>query len=189
MTKRVMRVGDNIPAFWTRDVKGKVVDSEHLGTTYTLMVFLRYAGCPLCNLALYRLTMEYSLLRKNNCEVIAFVQSSGNNIEKNIYGRHDHEPPFSIIPDQDQDIYRLFGVIPDITNASKHLLANASHWLDASYKKGFPQKNLDGSLFIVPALFLVSPAGFINVVNYNANFYDDLTFTPIYEHLTFGGGR
>lgn len=181
-----LRVGDQVPTFWARDVHGTIIDSNEFTASYTMLVFLRYAGCPLCNLAIYRLSREYALLQKNGCNVVTFVQSSEENIEKNIFGRHDLKPPFPVVADQDQDLYRLFGVTPKPVKAVTHVVGNASHWLDASQKKGFPQSDVDGNLFIVPALFLIDKNLTVRVADYSANFYDDETFTPLYQYLTFG---
>src|SRR5689334_751502 len=109
MASRKLEVGDTIPEFWTRDIHGHEIDSNKLKGT-TLLVFLRYAACPFCNLAVYRLTHEHKLLKKNGCDVIAFIQSDPDEIERNIFERHDPSPPFSIVPDKDQDFYRMLGV-------------------------------------------------------------------------------
>lgn len=183
--QRRLKVGDMVPDFWTRDINGREVDSRELEGS-TLIVFLRFAGCPFCNLAIYRLTHEYKLLRKEGCEVIAFVQSTEDSIEDNILQQQEGTPPFSIVPDQQQDIYKLFGVTPNAAKAAKYTAKNASHWIDAVFKKKFKQTSFDGQAFLVPAYFLVDKRGTIQLVNYDASFYEDEIFTPIYERLTFG---
>lgn len=184
--QRRLKMGDTVPDFWTRDIAGKEVDSREFKQN-TLVVFLRYAGCPFCNLAIYRLTQEYKLLKKEKCNVIAFVQSTGESIEDNIIAQQDEMPPFSIIPDQEQDIYRLFGVRPNAAKAAKFTAKNASHWIDAVVNKRFKQTSFDGQAFMVPAYFLIDKNGVIQLVNYDASFYEDGIFTPIYEYLNFGG--
>ncbi len=183
--QRRLEVGDRVPEFWTRDVNGTEVDSKKFKQN-TLIVFLRYAGCPWCNLAIYRLAHEHKLLKKNGCSVIAFVQSTEENIDKNIVTRQESPLPFPIISDQQQDFYRLFGVQPKAAKTAKHMVKNASHWIDAVFNKDFKQTNMDGSFFMVPAYFLIDKNGIIQVVNYEASFYEDSTFTPIYEQLNFG---
>ena len=183
--QRRLKIGDTIPDFWTRDIAGREVDSRQLKKN-TLVVFLRYAGCPFCNLAIYRLTHEYKLLKKEGCEVIAFVQSTEESIESNILQQQDMLPPFSIVPDQPQDIYRLFGVRPNAAKAAKFTAKNATHWIDAVFNKKFKQTSFDGQAFMVPAYFLVDKHGVIQLANYDASFYEDEIFTPIYEWLNFG---
>jgi peroxiredoxin len=183
--QRRLEVGDTIPDFWTRDINGREIDSRSFKQP-TLIVFLRYAGCPFCNLAVYRLAHEYKLLQKNGCDVIAFVQSDEANIEENIIQQQPATPPFSIVSDQQQDIYQLFSVRPNALKAAKYTAKNATHWIDAVMKKNFKQTSFDGSAFMVPAFFLVDTRSVVQLVNYDASFYEDSIFTPIYERLTFG---
>ncbi|MBC7512100.1 AhpC/TSA family protein [Candidatus Saccharibacteria bacterium] len=183
--QRRLKVGDKIPDFWTRDIHGSEIDSREF-TGNTLVVFLRYAGCPFCNLAIARLSKEYTLLKQNKCDVVAFVQSTESNIESNIIQRQELTPPFPIVSDQPQDIYKLFGVAPNIVKTAHYTAKNAAHWVDAAMRKGYQQANIDGSAFIVPAYFLVDKRGVVQIADYGASFYDDSVFTPIYEYLTFG---
>lgn len=182
---RRLKIGDTVPDFWTRDIAGSEVDSRKLKRN-TLIVFLRFAGCPFCNLAIYRLTLEHRLLKKQGCDVIAFVQSTEESIEENLIQQQDSTPPFPIISDQQQDIYRLFGVRPNAAKAAKYTAKNATHWVDAVFRKKFKQTSFDGQAFMVPAYFLVDKYGVIQLVNYDASFYEDEIFTPIYETLNFG---
>ena len=183
--QRRLRTGDKIPDFWMRDINGNEVDSRKFKKT-TLVVFLRYAGCPFCSLAIYRLAHEHKLLKKNGCDVVAFVQSNSRNIEEFLLPQQPNVPPFPIIPDEDQDIYRLFGVRSSAVKATKYTAKNASHWIDAVMRKQFKQTSFDGAAFLVPAYFLVDKHGVIQLANYDASFYEDEVFTPIYEQLTFG---
>ena len=183
--QRRLKVGDKMPDFWTRDITGKEVDSRNLKKN-TLVVFLRFAGCPFCNLAIYRLGHEYKLLKKSGCDVLAFVQSTEDSIETNIIQQQEMTPPFPIVSDQQQDIYRLFGVAPNAARAAKYTALNASHWIDAVFNKKFKQTSFEGSAFMVPAFFLVDKNGIVQLANYDASFYEDSIFTPIYEQLTFG---
>lgn len=184
-THRRLKVGDKVPDFWTRDINGKQVDSKQFKGN-TLIVFLRYAGCPFCSLAIHRLTHEHKLLKKNGCDVIAFIQSTEQNIEEYLLPQQPEQPTFPIIADEDQDIYQMFGVRPNAVKAARFTAKNASHWVNAVFKKRLKQASFDGSAFLVPAYFLVDKRGIIQLVNYDASFYEDVEFTPIYEMLTFG---
>jgi len=183
--QRRLKVGDRIPDFWTRDLDGREVDSREF-KGYTLLVFLRYAGCPFCNLAVLRLNHEHKLLQKNGCEVIVFIQSSEETIEKYVLSRQDKIPAYSVVADQQQDFYRLFGVRPNASAMMRYTAKNASHWMEAVFEKSFTQQRADGSPMMVPAYFLVDDKGIIQLADYEASLYDDASFTPIYDVLTFG---
>lgn len=185
MKKRI-KTGDKAPNFTAPDSFGRDVKFAAPHTSpYVLVVFLRYAGCPWCNLALHRLSLEYKLLQKNDCEVIVVIESSAVNIQKNIYHRHKVKPPFHIIPDPSRKLYHLYGVTPRVPSGVAYMMRNLPYWA-RSLRDGYPQAEIDGSLFIVPAFFLVDQKGKVVLVDYAANFYDDATFTPVYERLTFG---
>lgn len=180
---RHLRVGDKAPEIHTQDVVG---DSVTLSSErYTLVTFLRYSGCKLCNMAIQRLTLEHKLLNKSGCDVIAFVQSEQENIELNIYERHETRPPFPIVADLDGDWYSIFGVRSNLS-ALPRAAVNLPKWLMTVQKAGFKSEKIDGSLFLVPALFIIDKHGVVQYADYDANFYTHEHFTPIYELLTFG---
>ena len=83
--KKKLSVGQTAPFFEATDVNSQAIRLTDDENKHTLVVFLRYAGCPYCNLALHRLTLEAELLKENRCRVVAFIQSSQDNIVKNIY--------------------------------------------------------------------------------------------------------
>jgi peroxiredoxin len=182
MTSRRLEVGERVPDFWTRDIRGEVIDSKDFDGS-TLLAFLRYAGCPFCNLAILRLSHENAKLNKHGCKTIAFIQSTEANIEKNIIDRHAPSPAFSIVSDHEQDFYKMFGVRPSVSKTLAHSVKHAARWMDASFKKGFKQANVDGNAFMVPAVFLINAERNICYADYDADFYGDTTFNSIYDHL------
>ena len=152
---------------------------------FVLLVFLRYSGCPLCNLTIHRLTLEYPMLRDSGCEVVAFIQSSPENIKKNIHERHKTSPQYPIIADEKRKYYDMYGVKNSAVAGVKSLL-DIPYWLKAAYVHGFPQTEVDGSLLLVPATFLIGPGTQpIVKAEYGSSFYDHRTFTSIYEPLNF----
>lgn len=185
MTKK-LNVGELAPKFWERSVKGEIVNLDDFTGSYTLIAFLRYAGCPWCNLAIHRLTLENTLLNQSRCNVIAFVQSSKDNIIKNIYDQHAKAPEFSVIADQESEIYKKYGVVPTLARGIKQL-KSIPHWVEAVKEEGYKQKNVDGNLFLAPAMFLLDENLRIIRVDYNSNLYEHETFTEIYDTLAARG--
>jgi peroxiredoxin len=165
------------------DATGKPFKLKDVKQRYALLSFLRYAGCPFCNLSIHRLAMEHDLLRQSNCEVVSFVQSNTENIQKNIYERHEKKPRFPIIPDKDMKFYKLFDIKPSY-KATKRMIVDIPHWVHAVRDHGFKQKSIDGSLFIAPALFLVHiPTMKIIHADYASDLFEHDTFTPIYDKI------
>jgi peroxiredoxin len=178
--------GKKAPNFKTKDVFGETVELYKRNEGYTLLAFLRYSGCPWCNLAINRLTLEHKQLKQESCDVIAFIQSESEHIMENIYGRHELKPSFPIIADHGMKIYKKYGVELSITSPFTSI-TQIPHWLEHIRKLGFNQKKIDGNFFLVPAWYLVNnTTRKIIKCGKASNFYDHEAFIDIYDSLTFG---
>lgn len=176
------------PSFNVKDVFGREInlDIYKNDSDYILLTFLRYAGCPLCNLAIYRLSLEQKRLSEYNCQVIAFVQSDKTNIINNIYNRHIPKPTFPIIADHEMHVYKKYDVKISPIETVKSAITDVPYWLEAIRKRGFKQKNIDGNLFLVPAWFLInSKNGNIIKKGKNTSFYQHESFVAIFNSLIF----
>lgn len=180
-----LAAGHQAPLFHTTDVDGVPVSLDSQRRPYVLVAFLRYAGCPWCNLAVHRLALESKMLAQNDCDIIVFVQSTRQKIRENIHERHAVQPDFPIVADPSKKIYRQYGV-----NSSLHAVVRAINdipaWVHAVREHGFTQGKVDGSLFLAQALFLVS-CKTNNIVQalYGKSLYEHETFTPVYQSLIF----
>jgi thioredoxin-dependent peroxiredoxin len=174
-------VGDPAPDFNVRDVNGDKVHLRAIDTEHILVVFFRYSGCPWCNLAIHRLSLEYEQLKDNGCSVVAFIQSDKTDVIDNIYNRHIVKPPFPIIADYEQKYYRLYGVTASI-QAVVRSITKIPAWVHAVKDHGFKQGKMDGSFFLVPAAFLINGrTKKIEKASYGSSFYDHDLFLDIYD--------
>lgn len=180
-----LQVGDKVPKVITTDTNGKSFDLLKMKTPYTLVTFLRYSGCPFCNLALHRLSLESKTLKRNGCDIVSFINSNVENIQKNIYDRQQFPIPFPLIADKDREWYTKFKVAPSVKTIP-YCLTHVPEWLYSANKLGYKQANIDGNFFMVPAFFVINNKGTIVYADYQASFNNDSTFTPVYETLTFG---
>ncbi len=186
MPKTSLSVGDNAPNFNVTTVEGKKINLEDYSSKYLLVAFLRYAGCPWCNLAVHRLTMEQKILRDSDCEILVFIQSNSNNIEQNIIKRHKVTPQFPIIADQEMKIYKKYFIKPSAAKTLKYAIKNVPIWVQAVFKEGYKQTTVDGSMFIVPAAFLISRGTQkIVSINYDADLYEHQSMTKIYDSIAY----
>ncbi len=173
------------PRLITTDVFGNKIDLVKLKSRYTLLVFLRYSGCPWCNLAIHRLTIEYARLKADGCEIVAIVQSDKDAIMENIYNRHDPKPQFPVIADHEMIHYKQFGVTASVLGTLS-MVSDLPYWLHSVRKLGFKQKKLDGDFFLVPEWFLINNTdGLIVKSEKGVSFYNHDSFTTIYESLIF----
>lgn len=184
-----LRVGQLAPDFARADIEGNVVKLADYKNDKLLICFFRYAGCPWCNLAIHRLTISYPRLKELNLKVIAFVQSKPENIKKYIINRHQPSPPFPIIADPLREIYNMYGVDDSLPAAARSLV-KIPGWLYASLGKGFRQTEIDGSLTLVPAQFLIEPGGQkIHTVNYGVDYYGSLPMVGIMDFAMFDSDK
>ena len=177
-----LKDGDEAPYFSVVDINGEKVEINKDNGKKILLSFFRYSGCPWCNLAIYRLTEMAPDLEMQGVKVVCFVQSTQENIEKNVINRHDLKPPFNVVPDPDKIIYDLYGVEE---SALKYFtsLRKAPEWIYSSYKLHFKQPEVDGSATLVPAQFLIDSDGTIIKVHYGTDYADDMTYSEIKDAI------
>jgi peroxiredoxin len=184
MSRRLL-LNQKAPKFSAVDVFGDKISLDHNTEGYTLLVFLRYSGCPWCNLAVHRLSLEYKRLKQNHCNIIAFIQSSKEGVMDNIYQRHSLKPKFPIIADHEMKFYKQYGVEVSPIQSLKSI-TKIPYWLKSVRELGFTQKKLDGKLFLVPAWYLVNNrTGKVVKLARGVSFYDNDTFVNIYDSLIF----
>ena len=177
--------GQKAPDFTTVDVLKNKIAVRDIDARYVLLVFFRYAGCPWCNLAIHRLSLEYSTLKNNGCEVIAFIQSDARAITANIYDRHAQKPKFSIIADPKREYYNLYGVGESL-KAAVSSIKNVPFWLHSVKEHGYKQTQVDGNLFLVPASFLIDTrTNTIIQTSYGTSYYDTEAFMDIYQSVFY----
>lgn len=182
----MLKTGQPAPAIHAKDVFGATVDLGNFQKDYVLVAFMRYAGCPYCNLAIHRLSVEYAMLQQNGCDVVVFVQSEANEVIKNIYDRHELRPPFPIIADMAKRFYDMYGVQSSKRMFFDSQIKTLPYWLESVGKHGFKQGKMNGDHFLVPAMFLIRTKDQkIATAKYGTSFYDHETFTNIYEILNF----
>lgn len=187
----MIKIGEAAPDFSVQAVDGSTVTLSDYAGDYVLVAFLRYSGCPWCNLAIHRLAVEQPLLKDSRCQIVTFIQSAPEDIETNILQRHQVVPKFPIVADPDMTVYKQYGVKPSVSRSLRHMIRNVPSWLQSVYKEGYNQTSVDGSLFLAPATFLISPGDQqVISVDYDSDLYDHDSFTKLYnaiaEHTIHG---
>lgn len=177
--------GNKAPTFKIKDVAGKTINLADYKGKKVLLCFFRYAGCPWCNLAIHRLVLEYPKFKKLGLEVITFVQSKPENIQKYIFDQHVPNPPFPIIADPDRKIYNLYGV-EDSYGAAVKSIKRVPEWFWNAAGKKYKQGKSDGSMTLVPAEFMIGPDEFnLYKVHYGIDYFDHLAMAEILEFAQF----
>jgi peroxiredoxin len=108
LNKIKLHTGDNAPDFTIKDVNGSEFRlSRFKGEKSVVLVFLRYLGCPLCQIALQELKNTHHEFTACNTEVVAFIQSPLSTI---LESGDSSVFPFRLIPDPGELIYKKYGV-------------------------------------------------------------------------------
>ena len=177
--KSKLTAGAQAPDFTVADARGNRIQlSEFQGRLNVVLVFLRYAGCPICQLSLQELKNAYAGFQARDAQVIAFVQSPADTLNKS--GNVDAFP-FPIIPDPEEAIYKLYHVGSGALGA---LLApdTLRRGLKATLK-GHKQGKMEGNTWQLPGDFIVDKNGVLKLARVGRNMGDNLSPEDLLSHL------
>ena len=164
----MIQVGDAAPRFRHRDAEGKAIslDDRLLGGS-VLLVFLRYTGCPICQMRIGELIRDHERFSTRGVDVFVVVENSPATLAKYLGGR---TLPFGILPDPDRKLYDLYGVDSGGVSAmiAARVLKNVVH----ATVKGYFHGKFDGTESQVPAEFLIDPEGVVRFVHYGRDVSD-----------------
>lgn len=99
--------GDIAVPFTTQAIDGTTVSLNQFAGGPVLLMFFRYASCPMCNLHLRDFAKDYGGLRDRGLAVVAFFHSPPHAIQAHA-GRRRY--PFLLVSDPDFRVYRKYGV-------------------------------------------------------------------------------
>lgn len=173
-----MRVvsGEQAPTFSTVDTDGNPVSLERFRGKPVLLMFFRYASCPMCNLRLHDFAREYPRLHANGLSAVAFFHSPAGAIRRNAGRKHYG---FPLVPDPAQKIYRDFAVETSWSGFLKSMVLPGFYrdWI-RSMRYGF-WGGADPQMTGMPADFLVGPDGRLLLVHYGNDIGDHLPLPDI----------
>src|SRR5262245_15311645 len=99
--------GDKAPSFSAETIEGKTISLKEFTGKPLLLMFYRYASCPMCNLRIRDFAQHYPRLHERGLEVAAFFHSPARNILANAGKQHF---PFYLVADPRFSVYRSYGV-------------------------------------------------------------------------------
>jgi peroxiredoxin len=175
--KSHLKKGDIAPDFSIADASGATFSlSAYKDKKAVALVFLRYAGCPICQLALQDLKKAYGEFEAKNVVAAVFVQSPRERVAEAA-----SEFPFHLIPDPEGEIYGLYGVGSgglDALLAPKTIAAGIKATL-----KGHMQGKMEGNAWQLPGDFVVGADGRIILARVGKNMGDNLLPEQILSYL------
>lgn len=184
MNMKRLAVGQTAPEISMRDVFGTSVSFDSQKSEFTLLAFLRYSGCPWCNLTINKLSQEREKLDKNDCSIVCFIQSPKDSVIKNVHNRAKNAPlKITTIADPTLEVYEQYS----IQSSKKGILASILDlpaWIRSVFWNGFTQKSIDGDLFLIPATFVVhNDTRQIVYADYGSSYYGHEDYRDIYAAI------
>jgi len=102
-----LKTEDKAIPFSAETIQGKTISLKEFGGKPLLLMFFRYASCPMCNLRLRDFALHFPRLHERGLEVVAFFHSPARSIRANAGKQHY---PFHMVADPEFKVYRSYGV-------------------------------------------------------------------------------
>ena len=125
----------------------------------THIMFRRFAGCPICNVALRAYLQRIDQLRTAKVHSVVVFHSSESETK-----RFQSQLPISVIADEHRELYRLFGVGTSIRS-----VADPRTWwvaIKEILRSGLRMPTEQQNPFVLPADFLIDTDGCLTAAHY-----------------------
>jgi thioredoxin-dependent peroxiredoxin len=176
-----LKPGDQAIPFSVETLEGQTLSLEQFAGKPLLLMFYRYASCPMCNLRLRDFAQHFPRLHERGLEVVAFFHSPARSIRTNAGKRHY---PFHLVADPGFKVYRSYGVE---TSWLRFLLSMAlpSFYVDwvRAMRYGI-WGGVDWQMGKMPADFLIGPDGRILKAHYGREMGDHLPVAEVEATLS-----
>lgn len=175
-----LEVGQTAVPFTAETIDGRAVSLRQFAGKPVLLMFFRYASCPMCNLRLHDLAKEYAGLRNRGLAVLALFHSPARAIRAHAGGR---QYPFPLVADPEFRLYRMYGVE---TSWPRLLLSIVKPGFYVSFFRSLLHGFWGGAAWQMakmPADFLVGPDGRLVAAHYGRDIGDHLTVAQLHALL------
>jgi len=132
-----------------------------------VLVFLRYQGCPVCQMEMANLKRDIELFNQKEARVFVFLQSPASTLMP-LTNKDDW--PLDIVCDPQGDIFQLYGVSPG--GLLKYLHPAGLLSAIGAMGRGFIHGKFEGKETQLPAVFILKPDKTIQYVYYGRNIGD-----------------
>lgn len=172
--------GESARAFKATDLDGNQVSLDSYRGSYLFLSFQRYAGCPLCNLRLHELAEATPKLKARGVEILAFMESPRESILNSL---KDERLPYPIVPDPKLEVYDLYGVGSSWPGYAIGALRLGKMY-QALVRRRLPMGKAEGEMALLPAEFLINPAGIVVLPHYGRDIADHLNLNRVIQSAT-----
>ena len=171
-----LKPGDAAIPFSAETIEGKTISLKDFAGKPLLLMFYRYASCPMCNLRIRDFAQHYPRLHERGLEVVAFFHSPARNIRANARKRHI---PFHLVADPKFKVYQSYRIETSWPRFFLSMLLPSFYvdWMRAM-RYGI-WGGVDWQMGKMPADFLIGPEGRILKVHYGREIGDHLPVTEV----------
>lgn len=134
----------------------------------TALVFLRYYGCPICQLDLRGFAEGYGRILETGGQMLVVLQSDPKKLAEQI---QEDTFPFSIVCDPEGELYRQLSIDP-APSMVKMLSLKALGKILKSKKQGFVHGAYEGNEQQLPAVFVLTSDGTVSYAHYGKDVGD-----------------
>ncbi len=161
-------IGDKVPNF-SFDTPWKFSQNfyEIIQDQDAVLVFLRYHGCPVCQMEMANIKRDIELFNKKKARVFLFLQSSTATLLPML---KEEDWPFDIVCDPNGKIFQLYAVKPG--GILKYLRPAGLIAAIKATSRGFFHKKFEGKETQLPAAFIMKSDKTIKYVHYGKNISD-----------------
>lgn len=137
------------------------------GRKKSVIFFLRYAGCPICQMKIGDLLKNHKEFRAAGLQVYVVLQSTPASIKE---GLAKLKVPFTIVCDPEEKVFALYSVAPG--NLFGYLTPSVIMKAMKASRAGFKHGKKEGKEMQLPAVFIVNGDGKIAYAYYGKNIGD-----------------
>lgn len=165
-----LELGDKMPNFQYETPYQKELEIAETAkkTKKTAIIFLRYYGCPMCQLDLHEMAENYQDIVSEGGQFLVVLQSDPILLKEKI---GDNRFPYPIICDPEQKLYQDFEIKPA---ASMAKMADAKTMLKIAKVKaeGYQHGEYEGNELQLPATFVIDDNCMLTYVHYGKSISD-----------------
>ena len=163
-----MTTGTTAPDFtFNTPWKQSLTFYEFLKDEKALLFFLRYMGCPLCQLKISEIIKDLDQFKKAGVNVFIILQSHPDVIRESA---EEKDIPITIICDPDLDFFNLYKVYSG--SIFKYITPSVIKKAIRAKKEGFTHGKNEGKELQLPAVFLIDTDKIVKYVYYGKNIGD-----------------
>jgi peroxiredoxin len=163
-----LRVGNIVPDFqFDTPWEGGKSFFDAAGGNPAVLVFLRYLGCPICQIDMANLKREIGLIEQKGAVLFVILQSSPTTVAS---ATKKEDWPFTIICDPKGELFQLYHV--EAGSILKYMHPAGLIMAIKATLKGYRHGKFEGHETQLPAVFIVAPDKTIKFAHYGEHISD-----------------